>query len=1183
MSYDGYSEKSFLNFSGKPADRESCKLCNRYVYFHQPILFCKCCRHIYHGTCLKISNDLVFILQQVEWNCEDCRVNKGLKYFCGTCLNEVIISSKKIRICKLCRNVVHLGCLKDDVCTSCEPNLCPEIDISLSDISNENIKIQTDEYFRAQPIFTPFEFYEKNLMELIPSADSLSDQLQICNSILNSCHYMTEEDYISSNQSEFFDAGLVSINIDGARTNFSKLEVFNRVFNVNNRIVGYFICESNVTEHEAQTIFLEGYNKFVLDRILKDDNSRKQKGSGLITLIRQNLNRVKVCPELCKMTLDFECLTTELMTNNSKYLFINAYRSPSGNYVNFLTNLEHILETANSRREFKTIILGDFNINLYNPSSTRCKEYLNCIFSNGFVPLISRATHFVSDRPTLIDHILSNDLSDISSSCIFRAKISHHLPVCVNIRLDVQNTRNSSSKPRVRINEYLLNKFIDDLKDIDRDIDLDLSAESCFTDFYSRFKECYDRWFVETNDLNIRSTNNLRKDWITIGLAKSCLTRENLYERWTTNRHRSDWNCYLNYSKKLNRLIDKAKYDYFSKKLDENKEDLKKTWRLINNILGRKRQNRLLTFPQDDAAHNFNKYFVSVASDLISKTYSTDDSKSEDEYFLQYLSENNLRNEDVLDSLVISDKDVASLITKLSNSKSSYFSPKILKLVSYNLSPILSKLFNKCISDGYFPKELKIAKVIPLFKNKGSVSELSNYRPISMLPSFSKIFEKLLHKSIMDHLDSHELINDSQYGFRKKRSTLHALINATENIYHALDLKLHTLGIFIDFSRAFDTIDHSILLKKLNHYGIKGDMLKLLNSYLSNRKQFVSYGGNESTLLNVSTGVPQGSVLGPLLFIIFINDITNISNIASFVLFADDLNLFVSHTNRETLYRHANQILDNLYRYCVANKLIMNFNKCCFMEFGYSESNQDFYLGTLNQSFIKVEKCKFLGVFINVKLNWDDQIDHVTSQVAKSCGTMYRVRLHVPRKILKMIYNALIQPYLIYCVSIWGFSLKSARMSKLFILQKKCVRIVVGKTDKINGIFYHTKPIFTNLRILTIFNLYTFFTAVEGMKILKTSSPKFLMDNFGVSERSDLLILPKFNFESFKAKSFIFNSSKILNYLLGNDIPYMNVISDSVFKSRLKFHLLTLQGQSRAGDDDWLPCNHDIFSSVILF
>ena len=738
---------------------------------------------------------------------------------------------------------------------------------------------------------------------------------------------------------------------------------------------------------------------------------------------------------------------------------------------------------------------------------------------------------------------------------------------------------NMRSKPRVRINEYLLKKFIDDLRNIDKAINPDLSAEDCFSDFMTKFKNSYDKWFIETNDSNFRNANNLRKDWISIGLAKSCLTRQQLYERWKTARNSLNWNCYLEYSRKLDRLIDKAKYDYFSKKIDENKDDLKKTWRLINNILGRKRQNRLLTFPEDDAAHNFNKYFISIAGDLISNTYPKE-SSAED--YLNYLTNPACDDDTNLKELIVNETDVMFFISKLNNSKSSYFAPKILKQVSYNLSPILCKLFNKCISEGYFPKELKIAKVIPLFKNKGNISDLCNYRPISMLSAFSKIFEKLLHKSIVEHLDSHGILNDSQYGFRKKRSTLHALLNATENIYQALDLKLHTLGIFIDFSRAFDTIDHRLLLKKLSHYGIKGNVLDLLCSYLTDRKQYVNYGGKDSTLLDITCGVPQGSVLGPLLFIIFINDITNISNIASFVLFADDLNLFISHTCRITLYRLANQILNNLYKYCISNKLILNFSKCCYIEFGSRENNDEIFLGVLNHNFEKVEKCKFLGVFINEKLNWNDQINQVISQVSKSCGTMYRIRLHVPRKILRKIYMALIQPYLIYCISLWGSSLNSALMTKLFILQKKCVRIVAGKTAKENGIFQHTKPIFRSLKILTIFNLYTYFTATEGMKILRNNSPGVLFKQFTISGHSNRLIYPKFKFESLKEKSFTFNSSKILNYFIDQDIPYFGIISDPVFKLRLKRHLLTIQGQSRIGDEEWLPSNHNIFSDVRL-
>jgi hypothetical protein len=159
------------------------------------------------------------------------------------------------------------------------------------------------------------------------------------------------------------------------------------------------------------------------------------------------------------------------------------------------------------------------------------------------------------------------------------------------------------------------------------------------------------------------------------------------------------------------------------------------------------------------------------------------------------------------------------------------------------------------------------------------------------------------------------------------------------------------------------------------------------------------------------------------------------------------------------------------------------------------QTNNAFYLGILDDRFSEVQKCKFLNVYINASLKWDDQIAHVISQVSKSCSTVYRVRLHVPRKILRKIYMALIQPYLIYCITCGGY--------KLFVLQKKCVCycIIAGKTTKEDGLFQHTKPIFQSLNILNVFNLYTYFTGIEAMKIVFMKSPTLLPNCFNVSKK----------------------------------------------------------------------------------
>jgi hypothetical protein len=364
---------------------------------------------------------------------------------------------------------------------------------------------------------------------------------------------------------------------------------------------------------------------------------------------------------------------------------------------------------------------------------------------------------------------------------------------------------------------------------------------------------------------------------------------------------------------------------------------------------------------------------------------------------------------------------------------------------------------------------LKIAKVIPLFKG-GDKSDISNYRPISILSIFSKILERIMFNRVFNYFSLNNLLYNNQFGFKKNNSTEHAIIQLVREISNSFEKSQFTLGIFIDLSKAFDTVDHDILLYKLNYYGINERVSKWFQSYLSNRKQFVSCNDlNHTQFLNVSCGVPQGSILGPLLFLIYINDLHKASNLLS-IMFADDINLFLSNSDIYLLFSVMNKELQNISKWFKSNKLTLNVNKTKWIFF-HPLSKKRSLPQNLPKIFIDHNEIKrdsvtkYLGVFIDENITWKHHINYVCSKVSKSIGILYKARTHLDKNNLTKLYYSFIHSYISYGIIAWG-STDQSKLQCLHRRQKHAIR-VINFADR----FSNSSIFFNQMKILNVYKL----------------------------------------------------------------------------------------------------------------
>ena len=471
-----------------------------------------------------------------------------------------------------------------------------------------------------------------------------------------------------------------------------------------------------------------------------------------------------------------------------------------------------------------------------------------------------------------------------------------------------------------------------------------------------------------------------------------------------------------------------------------------------------------------DISNAFSQYFGDISNDLVNSVQSTD---VKFESFLGpslinsfYIKPTTCHE---IESIIMSFKSKGAPIYEIPT--------KIYKFISKEISSSLSYLINFSIRIGEFPKILKTARIIPIFKH-GEKSNIKDYRPISTLPFVSKIFEKVMLKRLCNFFSKHNVLNSNQYGFREKLNTSDALADFCSYFYDSIELEKFSICTFIDFKKAFDTVSHNILSTKLEHVGVRGTALGWFRSYLNHRQFFIDFNGSFSSCRKLNVGVPQGSVLGPFLFLLYINDVVKTSSILKFILYADDTAILYSHSNFNELLNVFNRELKVFDTWTRANKIVLNLEKTKFMVITWRSYNINSTSIEINDTPIEqVRSYDYLGVVIDDKLIFNEHAKYLSTRLSRVLGVL-RSLYFLPKNILKFIYLSLGYSVLTYGIIIWG-SASNSIINPIFILQKKIIRVVSG-----NAWFAHTSPIFKEFNILKLSDIYRYNILIFMYRVL---------------------------------------------------------------------------------------------------
>lgn len=825
-----------------------------------------------------------------------------------------------------------------------------------------------------------------------------------------------------------------------------------------------------------------------------------------------------------------------------QFIVVCVYRPPLSNFDLFESIMESVLLKI-SLSSKKLLICGDFNVNILE-NSTLSVRLLNLFKSCNLKHIFTEPTRVTATSATCIDNIFT-DIIPNTKSVISNLESDHlgQLMVFQTLRRNLRKQITFVPVTTDRV-ERMKQSLVHALPFLPSD----MSPNDMYNSFFRTFMEHYNAIF--TSKSVVVGGASVFSEWATEDLHKRRRALYALYEERRFNTSDEFKEHVKQCSKKFKIDCHIAKRNYLSQKIKNSSDIIKTTWKVINVETGKsKRSMNDLKLKIDgkiidsslEVATEFEHFFTDIP---VSTTKNLNSSPSTAVALLKGNAPECSRD---FHFEHVSTSDVLKAFKSINVKKTSDLwgvSVHVVKSLIEVIAPDLAVIFNNSIDCGEFPDLMKHSKITPLFKS-GSTSDPTNFRPISMLPTFSKIFEKIVLSQLIRHFNTNNLMHSKQFGFTRGRSTTDAAVELTKHIFDAWEESRDALGIFCDLSKAFDCVCHEILIRKLHYYGVRGSALSLLKSYLYGRIQRVDVNGQRSPGSLVSMGVPQGSILGPFLFLIYINDLPYlVKTHHDIVLFADDTSLIFKVTRQQQACNDINNAISKVVHWFNVNNLLLNEKKTKCIKFVTSNVNHKQPSVLVKDEELElVDSTVFLGLTLDSKLQWGPHIANLSNRLSSAAFAVSKIRQLTDVKTARLVYFSYFHSIMSYGILLWG---SASEINTIFVLQKRAIRAMYKMNHRDS-----LRDKFKTINVMTLHCQYIYDNIVYVHKNIANFRKNCDIHNINTRNKHKLAV-PTTRLQKIK-KSFMGNGVKFYNKIPRN----VTELSVNKFKNYVKCKLIS--------------------------